>query len=56
MDQIEVIGLLLGARGTITSFFDLFRKRFKISKLIVDEIIISIVRGTNQIAHNHLYS
>jgi len=46
---------MLGARGTITSFFDDFRKRFKIEKSIIDDLIISIIRGTNQIAHNHLY-
>ena len=56
LNNIEVIGLMFGARGTITSFFEHFRHRFKLQKSILNELIISIIRGTNQIAHNHLYN
>lgn len=56
LNQIEVIGLMLGARGTITSFFETIRQRFKLKKSIINELIISIIRGTNQIAHNPLYN
>jgi hypothetical protein len=54
--DIEVIGLLVGARGTITNFFEDFRKRFGIPKTTVQDIVINVIRGSNQIYHNHVYN
>ena len=54
--KLEVIGLLVGARGTIPKFFVNFCKKFKLPNSMIKEIIISVVRGSNTIAHNHLYN
>ena len=56
LHNIEVIGLLVGARGTITTFFENFRKQFGIPKKVIDDIVISVIRGSYQIYHNHVYN
>jgi len=56
LNDIEVIGLMVGARGTITSFFENFRKRFKIEKSVIEEIVINVIRGSVQIYNNHVYN
>ena len=56
LSSIEIIGLYIGARGTIPSFFENFRKRFNLPKTMVDDIVISILKSSTQIIHNHLYS
>ena len=56
LKKIEVIGLMVGARGTITNFFEGFRKKFGIPKKTVEDIVISVIRGSYQIYHNHVYS
>ena len=55
LNNIEVIRLLVGARGTITTFFENFRKQFKIPKKVTEEIVIAVIRGSYQIYHNHVY-
>ena len=56
LNTIEIIGLYLGARGTIPIFFENFRKRFGLPKSMVEDIVISILKSSTQIIHNHLYS
>ena len=56
LNNIEVIGLLVGARGTITTFFENFRKQFGIPKKVTEEIVIAVIRGSYQIYHNHVYN
>ena len=56
LQNIEVIGLLVGARGTIPTFFETFRNRFKIPKATVQDIVIATIRGSCQIYQNHVYS
>jgi hypothetical protein len=57
LDSIEVIGLMVGARGTITDFFVRFLRDFKIySKSLVNEIVLVALKGAVQILHNHLYN
>ena len=56
LNNIEVIGLLIGARGTITTFFENFRKQFKIPKKVTEDIVIAVIRGSYQIYHNHVYN
>ena len=53
--SIEVIGLLVGARGTITSFFEEFRRRFKLPCSLRDQIVLTTVKGSSQILMHHLY-
>lgn len=55
LKNIEVIGLLLGARGTIPNFFMEICQRFKIEKSTIEEIGIEVVRGSAKILANHLY-
>jgi hypothetical protein len=56
LDQIEVIGLFVGVRGTITLFFENFRKRFNLPKSLRDDIVLIVLKGASQILNNHLYS
>jgi hypothetical protein len=56
LDSIEVMGLLVGARGTIFRKFEEFRKRFLLPKSITKEISILSIRGSHRIIHNHLYN
>ena len=56
LNNIDVIGLLIGARGTITTFFENFRKEFKIPKKVTEDIVIAVIRGSYQIYHNHVYN
>ena len=54
--SIDIIGLYIGVRGTITKFFEEFRKKFHLPKSMVEDIVISVLKGSTSIAHNHLYS
>jgi len=56
LHSIEIIGLYVGARGTISTFFENFRRRFNLSKSMVEDIVISVLKSSTQIIHNHLYS
>lgn len=55
LKNIEVIGLLVGARGTIPKFFLNFCHSFKIEKSVIEEIAIEALRGSSRILANHLY-
>ena len=54
--SIDIIGLYVGARGTITTFFEEFRKKFNLPKSMVEDIVISVLKSSTAIIHNHLYS
>ena len=57
IDSIEVIGLMVGARGTITDFFVRFLREFKIySKSLINDIVLVTLKGAVQITHNHFYN
>ena len=56
IDHLEVIGLMIGARGTIPDFFESFRKKFLLPKTIGYEIALSAIKGSIQILNNHLYN
>lgn len=56
LTSIEVIGLLIGARGTITSFLEKFRNRFKLPSSLRDQIVLIAIKGSAQILQHHLYS
>lgn len=55
LKNIEVIGLFIGARGTITTHLKDFCTKFKIPNSIVEEIAIEAVRGSCRIYNNHIY-
>jgi hypothetical protein len=54
--DLQVIGLMIGARGTIPKLFDVLTKPLKLPKSTVAEIAFSAVKGSCHILHNHLYS
>jgi len=54
--SVEVIGLFIGSRGTITTFLHEFVKQHKLGKSLLDEIVISVLKSSAHILHNHLYS
>jgi len=51
--NIEVIGLMIGARGTIPKKFQDFCKKFNLTKSFIENIALSTVRSSVQILHNH---
>lgn len=50
----DVIGLLIGARGTLPKFFHDFCNRFKLTS-IMDDVALEAVRGSYKILQNHFY-
>ena len=56
INSFEVIGLFIGARGTISKFFMNFCKRFKLGKDILHTISLTTIRFSVNILRNHLYS
>lgn len=56
LKRIDVIGLLVGARGTITTFFEDFRKKFQLPTTLRNEVVLTTLKGSSQILQHHLYS
>jgi len=56
LNNIEVIGLMIGARGTITTFFEDFRKKFNLPTSLREKIVTIVLKGPSSILHNHLYN
>jgi hypothetical protein len=54
LEHIEVIGLYVGARGTIPKFVQSFVSRFGLRGNIVHDIMMSALRGSIQIYNHHL--
>lgn len=54
LKNIEVIGLYVGARGTITKKFQEFVARFDLPVNIVDDIMLYALRGSIQIYNYHV--
>ncbi|KAJ4444029.1 hypothetical protein ANN_05818 [Periplaneta americana] len=55
LSHIDVIGLMVGARGTIPCFFANKCKNLGLTHIIVKEIAINALKGSIQILRNHLY-
>lgn len=55
LTKIKIIGLLIGARGTITNFFEDFRKTFNLPKSLREQIVLSVLKGSSCLLQNHLY-
>jgi len=56
LKSLEVIGLLVGARGTITTFFDNFRRKFGLPFQVSVDVALVALKGSSQILQHHLYS
>ncbi|KAJ4432134.1 hypothetical protein ANN_20750 [Periplaneta americana] len=49
LEDIEVIGLLIGARGVSLKFFERFRKTFELPQTLTADIITSVLKRSCQI-------
>ncbi|KAJ4449704.1 hypothetical protein ANN_01108 [Periplaneta americana] len=56
LEDIEVIGLLIGARGVIPKFFESFRKTFELPQSLTADIITSVLKRSCQILSHHIHS
>ncbi|KAJ4433752.1 hypothetical protein ANN_16064 [Periplaneta americana] len=56
LEDIEVIGLLIGARGVIPKFFESFRKTFELPQTLTADIITSVLKRSCQILSHHIHS
>lgn len=55
LHEIEIIGVMIGARGTVTTFCKKFCERFHIREAVIKDIVQTAVRGSINILRNHLY-
>ena len=49
-------GLLIGACGTIPTFFEDFRKKFGLPRDLRDDIVLTVLKKSCQILHHHIYN
>lgn len=56
IDKVEVIGLFIGTRGTISKFFMDFAKKFSISKKVTHTIVLETIKYSVLILRHHLYT
>ena len=56
LKNVKVIGLFIGARGTITRFFEDFRELFRLPKSLSEEIALTALKTSIQILNHHLYA
>jgi len=54
--KIEVIGLLVGARGVIFKDFHTLSKPLNLPKKLIYDIALTAVKGSVRILHSHLYA
>ena len=45
LETIEVICLLIGARGTIPTYFEFFRKKFGLPRDLRDDIVLTVLKN-----------
>ena len=55
LSKIEVVGLMVGARGTIPSHFAETCKKLGLSFNIIKSIAVSALKGSVLLLRNHLY-
>ncbi|KAJ4427892.1 hypothetical protein ANN_23900 [Periplaneta americana] len=55
LEDIEVIGLLIGARGVIPKFFESFKKTFELPQTLTADIITSVLKRSCQILNYRNY-
>jgi hypothetical protein len=56
LKSLEVTGIFVGAKGTISKFFQRFCKDHKLPKQLLEDVAIIAVMGSHQILTSHLYS
>lgn len=56
LKNIEIIGLLVGARGTITKNFVQFTKTFNLNPALLKTVSITAVKYSIYILRNHIYA
>ena len=56
LKEINVIGLMVGARGTITTKFVTFCKQYGVTKKTIKQISLSALKDSIKILRNHLYN
>jgi len=56
LNSIKVIGLFIGARGTITRFFEDFREGFRLPKSLSEENAVTALKSSIPILYHHLYA
>lgn len=54
LNHVEVVGLFIGARGTITKFFETFRKKYGLPTSLRDDIVMTVLKKSCQILQNHM--
>ena len=54
LNDIEVIGLYVGARGTTSKFFQDFVNRFGLPRSLVNDVIMYALRGSIRIYNHHM--
>ena len=54
LKYIEVKGVFIGARGTISVDFENFRTKFDISKDLRNKVAISVFKSSVQILQHHI--
>ena len=56
LDDIKVVGLYVGARGTITKFFLDFMKEHHLPAKLVEDVVTAVLKKSVQICVHHLFS
>ena len=56
LNEIEVIGLYIGARGTIPNFFLQFMKNQSLPSTLIEDIVTTVLKKSVQICVHHLFS
>jgi hypothetical protein len=55
LKSLEVTGIFVGAKGTISKFFQRFCKDHKLPKQLLEDVAIIAVKGSHLILTNYLY-
>jgi hypothetical protein len=55
LNSINVIGLMIGSRGTITKLFVDIMNQFGLPSKFKNDIVILVLKGSHKIIQNHLY-
>ena len=56
LEEIEIKGLLIGARGTIFKFFEEVRKLLGLPKDLSKKVAVAAIKGSVQILQNHIHN
>lgn len=56
LNEIQVYGLLFGARGNIFNTFENIRKDLALPKLLSEKIVKLILNWSVRILHNHIHT